>query len=626
MGDIAIKQGRSAEVDAPAAGTLQVTFNNSLRHFDPDHATGPFYGNLRQRKRIRVSVGGSVLFTGWVQGWPQTLNTMGGTSTVTVQAVDALGMLTLSPLGETPYIAMQMRYAPDLYLRCDDDRRDILLDTSGNDHHAVNNYPPSDLHKGGEAPLPTGQAETLQFTTAAYADYTIPPVYAGVTAKRYQAISAWVRRGAEPASTGGGLFVPGGTPAGPSSFIRVNDNRTVTAGREDVKGILLGITHNGLPFTDYGFSYSNGWTAPNVLVDGLWHHVFLCLDTQAMFGMLWIDGISMGEQSMPPASGTGFFSPYVATSYSLTTPFTVRDLAYGVPAAGVSNVAFMQSDDSDLKYAAAPALYAAATGWKGDTESQRVAHVLDAIGWPDGLRTASYSGGPQPEESELPADALSYLVGMTRRDGSTVLGMKDGSVKFRNRNALTTESRSINTQAAFGDDSGFTYRYSDVLPALDDEYVVNVISAKRKGGSRTFTVRDKASIDTYFNRLLDLGELRAVDDVEVMGFLGWLLRTYSTPRNRLRILVVNGRTDAATLTKVTDLWIGDRISVSFTPLGIGAATVYDQWIEGVEHHIDMSALSWLTSYTTSPARVTITNPFIIGTSELGPIGTDELGH
>jgi hypothetical protein len=164
--------------------------------------------------------------------------------------------------------------------------------------------------------------------------------------------------------------------------------------------------------------------------------------------------------------------------------------------------------------------------------------------------------------------------------------MKDGSVKFRNRNALTAESRSVTTQAAFGDDDTFTYRYSDVVPALDDEYVVNVISAKRKGGSRTFALRDRDSIASYFHRLLDLGEVRAVDDTELVGFLGWLLRTYATPRARLRSFTVNARADAATLAKVTDLWIGDRISLSFTPLGVGSATVFDQWIEGVEHHLD----------------------------------------
>jgi hypothetical protein len=605
IGDIAIKQGRVAELDKPSVGTLAVTLNNRDRRFDPSHASGPYFGNLRQRKRIRVRIGSDVLFTGWVRGWPQTLDLMSGNATVQLQAVDSLGMLALSSLGQTPYIATQSVYAPDLYLRCDDEDLSLLIDSSGEDNHAVVTGALTQEPKVDEPPLPVGQTSAIAFdgglTGGSFA-YVIPPLYNGATLKRYQALSVWVRiawlNDVPPVFAGGPLF-------GPRGFVMVSDSRP---GSAFGKGQLIGF-HGGtqLVYTDISGTILT-W-APD-LGDSLWHHLFVVVDRTANSARFYFDGSLFGTQAT--TGGRGLFEThYVATQYSMSQPGDRRYNQAPYPPGNASNLAFMQSDDATLWNDAAGALYAAAKGWQGDTEAQRVGRVLDAAGWPSALRTAGYSGSLQPIESELPSDALAYLLSLTRQDGSTVLGMRDGSVKFRNRYALLTEARSINVQAAFDDAGGATYRYVDLKPALDDEYVYNVITGKLRGGERTYTVRDAASVETYFARNLNLGEVRAVDDAEVVGFLGYLLRTYSTPRDRLRSITLNARTSQAIWDACIDLWLGDRITVSHTPLGVGSANSYDQWIESVEHHINVTELTWQATYGTSPARVTITEPFLL---------------
>lgn len=46
--------GRQFELDAFQPGTAQVTLDNSTRRFDPLHATGPYYGHILPRKKIRI--------------------------------------------------------------------------------------------------------------------------------------------------------------------------------------------------------------------------------------------------------------------------------------------------------------------------------------------------------------------------------------------------------------------------------------------------------------------------------------------------------------------------------------------------------------------------------------------
>jgi hypothetical protein len=70
-------RGRQHELDAARPGTLRVVLNNSDRRFDPTHAGGPYYGQLKRRRRVRVSAvweppSGTTyrLFSGYARGWP----------------------------------------------------------------------------------------------------------------------------------------------------------------------------------------------------------------------------------------------------------------------------------------------------------------------------------------------------------------------------------------------------------------------------------------------------------------------------------------------------------------------------------------------------------------------------
>lgn len=90
-----VSHGRQNELGTFEAGTGFVELNNADRRFDPSYAAGPYYGNLRPMCRIRIDVGVSVLYVGYVEHWP--LNWMPGSSWSfsTVGMADALKALNV---------------------------------------------------------------------------------------------------------------------------------------------------------------------------------------------------------------------------------------------------------------------------------------------------------------------------------------------------------------------------------------------------------------------------------------------------------------------------------------------------------------------------------------------------
>lgn len=73
---IQIRRGRDNEFGPMGMGTCTLLLDNSDRRFDPSYAAGPYFGNLKpmRRMRVRATWGGTGydVFYGYVDGWPQT--------------------------------------------------------------------------------------------------------------------------------------------------------------------------------------------------------------------------------------------------------------------------------------------------------------------------------------------------------------------------------------------------------------------------------------------------------------------------------------------------------------------------------------------------------------------------
>jgi hypothetical protein len=96
---ITIRRGRSDEFGHFQPGTCTLTLHNDNREFDPTNASSPFISILKPRRMLRVITGRvsdfstfTILFTGYIDAWPQAWTKT--TGTVEVVAHDLLSVLS----------------------------------------------------------------------------------------------------------------------------------------------------------------------------------------------------------------------------------------------------------------------------------------------------------------------------------------------------------------------------------------------------------------------------------------------------------------------------------------------------------------------------------------------------
>ena len=104
---VRISRGRSNEADSVKPGTCDFVLDNGDGRFTEDNPGSPLAPSWRRWARVRVTVSGSVRFVGYVQSmrasWPFGIDTQ---SRVAVSAVDAMAVLSASPMGMWSALAM----------------------------------------------------------------------------------------------------------------------------------------------------------------------------------------------------------------------------------------------------------------------------------------------------------------------------------------------------------------------------------------------------------------------------------------------------------------------------------------------------------------------------------------
>ena len=99
-GNISINRGTSRVMDDYQAGTLQVTFTNNNRRFDPLNTSSDLwygaggYSMVQPSGNIRVTTNSTIVFYGWVQDWSFTYDSAGLDGNATVTAGDLMYYLS----------------------------------------------------------------------------------------------------------------------------------------------------------------------------------------------------------------------------------------------------------------------------------------------------------------------------------------------------------------------------------------------------------------------------------------------------------------------------------------------------------------------------------------------------
>lgn len=91
--DFSISRGRRSIFAAFPAGQATITLNNHDRAFDPLYTASPYAGNIIPRREIRVTSGGKIVFSGWIDDWNLSY-LPNGDSVVEAIAYDATSILS----------------------------------------------------------------------------------------------------------------------------------------------------------------------------------------------------------------------------------------------------------------------------------------------------------------------------------------------------------------------------------------------------------------------------------------------------------------------------------------------------------------------------------------------------
>lgn len=87
-------RGRPDERGTAEPGTCSVVLSDPDGRYYPDNASGPYYGNLRPNKRVRLGVTISGTFYPIFTGWAESFTPSPDQQTCTVEAVDRFGLMS----------------------------------------------------------------------------------------------------------------------------------------------------------------------------------------------------------------------------------------------------------------------------------------------------------------------------------------------------------------------------------------------------------------------------------------------------------------------------------------------------------------------------------------------------
>jgi len=300
------------------------------------------------------------------------------------------------------------------------------------------------------------------------------------------------------------------------------------------------------------------------------------------------------------------FAGYI-TSYDTTTPKDVGEVVYTT----------IQAVDGFRLFQNAQ-ITAVASATAGETTGARIDKILNAVGWPTGMRdidTGQTTVQADPGNLRTSLGALQTIesteYGALYMDGF-------GNVVFQDR-ALTSSSVA-GTPVVFND-NGTGISYNNALWKLDDSLVFNKTSITRVGGTAQVAT-NQASIDKYFLHSYQEQNLLMQTDADALNNA----LAFNASRAETSI-----RCDAVTLdlytanydagiTAALNLDFFDPITVTTTQPGSSTLTKTLQ-VFGVSHDIKPSA--WKTTLTTLEP---IIDSFIIGSSQYGVLGTNILSY
>lgn len=226
----------------------------------------------------------------------------------------------------------------------------------------------------------------------------------------------------------------------------------------------------------------------------------------------------------------------------------------------------------------------------GELSGTRVHRVLDAAGFTGDRNVAV--GVATLQATDLADNTLSELEDVVDAEGGALYVDSDGSLVFSSQYALIEDSRSVTSQATFGD-SSTDIRYADADMAYDSDLVVNWAAYNAVGGT-VQSAYDSTSRALYGDRRDTKTGLICVTDAQALSLAQWKVQQYKDPELRFTKITLTPRRDPTVMWPQTlGRKVRDQITVNRHPPG-GHTVSQACHIAGVSH--DITPANWITDF------------------------------
>lgn len=598
--------GRSSELATYSPRMATVVFNNRARLFDSANTSGTYYGKLKPRRPLRITltvgVTSWVIFTGYTRGWE--LSYPGTTDAVcTVACTDAFDVLAGARLPGSAYGAAVLADSPAYYwplqeLNETDGFTPALV--GGVDAYGPGNATRLGIVSSGSTSHPVGESNGVQngISDANFTAMALPA-----------AVEFWAVVDPDSGIWPTLIVASSGTSYTTGVGVQLVQTDATTAPFLNVA--YTNASANKRTIATSGYYSAVTLPAPATSAT----HIAVTFTTST--ATVYVNGEQVGAVSTETGTHTittGLGSPGVRW---LLNADTEGDSL-------MSHVAVYSSAPSASRILAHYEAGTIAHGHPmGEAAGARIGRILDSVGWASADR--NLSAGVTVLGPWVPGTyALNDIRALETVEQGLFFIAGDGKATFRDRTDQWTTARMVTAQATFGDGVGETPLANPLrIDGNSIDYVRN--SADVSYSSATITVKDDTSVAAYGE------EPESIDASTLPDTAGWIARQLANYRVRLHkdpatripsVPIGLHEADGADthVATVAALALGDRVAVNRRPDGSTDPISLACRLEGFRWSWDPNGFDWTGYLAPCPPSAADGDYFVVGSSLVG--GTD----
>lgn len=205
-------------------------------------------------------------------------------------------------------------------------------------------------------------------------------------------------------------------------------------------------------------------------------------------------------------------------------------------------------------------------------------------------------GSTTMQATNLSANTVTELKLTADSEGGSVYIGADGAVIGEQQYALVQNTRSITSQATFGDGGGAEIPYSDIQLSGAGDLIVNIASYARVG-STSQVVSDLTSRALYGDRTDPRTDLICETDAQAAALASWKVSRFKAPERRVQSITIKPRRSPTTMFPIAlGLRVRDLVTVIRRPPGGQTITQYCH-VAGISHQLSQGKeRQWVTTF------------------------------